>query len=180
MSNGTRTFEIENVGVRKGDACAAIHRFERCGLGKAPFRVTGFGRHVFQAIPGDPSCPLQPGTSCDYCGTGCMDVANVTSSDGKHFKVGLDCAAKVGDAGLVAAIKKSQEYRKLQRDKRYARAEVVKAEVTRLMSDASVRAKLGDIEVMLIENSLKYSGMAGYARNYSRIKKQIRDRPAHG
>lgn len=170
MSNGIRSFEIENLGERKGDTCDAVHRFERAGLGKAPFRVKGFGRHVFQAIPGDPSCPLQPGTSCDYCGTGCMDVANVRGTDGKEFKVGLDCAAKVGDAGLVAAIKKSPEYRKLQREKRYARADVIKTEVKRLMADEAVRAALGS-DLECIERSLQWSGMAGYARNYSRIRK---------
>lgn len=175
MSNGSVEFEIGALGFgpqrqldNRGDA---VHQFERAGMGKAPFRVVGYGRFVFQAIPGDPSCPLQPGTSCDYCGTGCMDVANIESVDGIKHKVGLDCVTKVGDAGLVSRIKKSPEYRKLQRDKRYARHEVVKAEVTRLLADPAVRAKLeAKCELSSIERSIAWSGMAGYARNLKRIR----------
>lgn len=152
-----------------------IHKFERAGLGKAPFRVTGFGRFVFQAIPGDPGCPLQPGTSCDYCGTGCMDVAFVKSTDGKEFKVGLDCVAKVGDAGMTRAIKNSSEYRALQRKKRYARHDVVKAEVDKLIADQAVRNLLG-ANLEAIERSIYWSGMAGYARNLKHIRKLVAER----
>jgi hypothetical protein len=145
-----------------------VHKFERRGLGKAPFSVIGYGREVFQAIPGDPNCPLQPGTSCDYCGTGIMDVAYIRSSDGKEFKVGCDCVAKTGDAGLTRCIKQSKEYRALQRQKRYARHEVVAAEVKRLLADEAVRERLGGY-LTQIENSVQWSGMAGYARNLKRI-----------
>ena len=76
------------------------HVFETAGLGKGPFRCVGFEVKKFQAVPGDPNCPVQPGSSCDYCGTGIMNVFWVVGSDGRRFKVGCDCVLKTGDAGL--------------------------------------------------------------------------------
>lgn len=73
---------------------AAIHPFEKAGLGMGPFRCTGSYESKFQAIPGDPSCPIQPGSSCDYCGTAIMNVFKIRSADKKEFKVGCDCVAK--------------------------------------------------------------------------------------
>jgi hypothetical protein len=81
-----------------------VHVFERAGLGKAPYTFKGAGREIFQAIPGDPSCPIQPGTSCDYCGQGIMDVFHLASADGRRFKVGSDCINRAGDRGLKRAI----------------------------------------------------------------------------
>ncbi len=72
----------------------AIHPFEKCGLGLAPFRCVGSYESKYQAIPGDPNCPIQPGSSCDYCGNGIMNVFVIRSSDGKEFKVGCDCVAR--------------------------------------------------------------------------------------
>lgn len=148
----------------------ATHKFERRGLGKAPFRVIGYGREVFQAIPGDSSCPLQPGTSCDYCGTGIMDVAYVKSSDGKEFKVGCDCVAKVGDAGLLNAIKRSPEFRRFQRDKRCALDARKSAEIDAILAkyDSRVETKA---TAEHFRNRLKWCGMAGRAR----ILKELRD-----
>lgn len=79
---------------------ATKHVFETAGLGKGPFRCVGFEVKKYQAVPGDPNCPIQPGSSCDYCGTGIMNVFWVVGSDGKRFKVGCDCVLKTGDAGL--------------------------------------------------------------------------------
>lgn len=72
----------------------AIHPFEKRCLGLAPFRCTGSYESKYQAIPGDPSCPIQPGSTCDYCGQGIVNVFTIKSSDGKTFKVGCDCVAK--------------------------------------------------------------------------------------
>lgn len=69
-----------------------IHPFERAAFGHAPYRYVGHYQAVFQAAP---DAPRQPGTSCDYCGTGIMDVFKVRSSDGVEFKVGCDCIRKV-------------------------------------------------------------------------------------
>lgn len=77
------------------ETVATIHPFERAGLGKAPYRVTGSYESKYQAIPGDPNCPIQPGSSCDYCAAGIMLVVKVRSADGRDFKVGCDCAGRV-------------------------------------------------------------------------------------
>lgn len=75
-----------------------LHPFEKAGLGRAPFRCIGFFESKYQAIPGDPSCPIQPGSMCDYCSAGIMNVFRIKSADGKEFKVGCDCVAKTYDA----------------------------------------------------------------------------------
>lgn len=69
-----------------------VHPFERAGFGHAPYKCTGHTRMVFRAVP---DAPAQPGTCCDYCGTGIMDVYFVKSEDGVTFKVGCDCVWKV-------------------------------------------------------------------------------------
>jgi hypothetical protein len=69
----------------------AIHPFERAGLGSAPFRCVGSYESKYQACHG---APIQPGSSCDYCGQGIMTVFRINSADGKEFKVGCDCVAK--------------------------------------------------------------------------------------
>lgn len=92
----------------------AIHVFEKAGLGKAPFHVSGFHVSKYQACPG---APIQCGTSCDYCGTGIMNVFEIKDSNGKGFKVGCDCVAKTGDAGLMGGVKRIQrEARKVKRE----------------------------------------------------------------
>ncbi len=77
-------------------AAARMHPFEKSGLGVAPFRCVGNYVAKFQAVPGDPSCPILPGGACAYCGQGIMDVFVVRSLDGREFTVGSDCIAKVG------------------------------------------------------------------------------------
>lgn len=74
---------------------AAVHPFERAGLGRAPFRCTGWYESKYQACHG---APIQPGSSCDYCSQGIMLVYVIKSADGKQFKVGCDCVAKVARA----------------------------------------------------------------------------------
>lgn len=150
-------------------ALDGVHCFERRGLGKAPFRVVGYGREVFQAIPGDPACPLQPGTCCDYCGQGIMDVAYIEASDGKRFKVGCDCVARVGDAGLVRSIKASPQYRRLQREKRVALDQRKTEEIERLLAQME-RADLA-VTAQHIRFRLEWCGMAGRAR----ILKELRE-----
>lgn len=80
-----------------------VHPFERANLGKAPFVVAGYCVKKYQAIPGDPNCPMQPGASCEYCGTGIMHVYTIRSSDGRTFEVGCDCVARTGDTQLAEA-----------------------------------------------------------------------------
>ncbi len=73
------------------NASKTLHPFERAGLGLAPFRFVGSHEEKYQACQG---APVQPGASCDYCGTAIMVVCVIQSSDGKRFKVGCDCVAK--------------------------------------------------------------------------------------
>lgn len=99
----------------------APHRFELAGLGKAPFVVTGMHVAKYQACP---DAPVQPGSSCDYCGTAIMYVYGIQGADGSRFKVGCDCVAKTGDAGLVKQTKRAlRAHRSEERAKRYAAAE---------------------------------------------------------
>jgi len=116
-----------------------LHVFERRGLGKAPFRVYDFVTITYQACPG---APVQPGGTCDYCGTGIMYACLIQSSDGKRFKVGCDCVRKTGDEGLIKAYKKSPEYRAHQRQLKHVRDQVKFNEVTALLAIPGVRAAL--------------------------------------
>jgi len=73
------------------DTANSTHPFERAGLGLAPFVYTGMTYETYQACHG---APVQPGTSCDYCGQGIMYVCHIVAADGRKFKVGSDCVAK--------------------------------------------------------------------------------------
>lgn len=119
-----------------------VHTFEAAGLGKAPFYIVGFGESVYQAHP---DAPRQPGTCCDYCGTGIMMVCQIQSSDGRRFKVGSNCVDKTGDEGLMKAYKNRPEYRELQRQKAAAKDERVKAEWAALFADPANIEKLNTI-----------------------------------
>lgn len=115
-----------------------MHVFERAGLGKAPFRISGFSESVFQATP---DAPRQPGTICDYCGTGIMLVCHITASDGRAFKVGCNCVEKTGDSGLIKAYKSTPEFRKLQAQKRQAKDDAVCAQWTALIAHHADRLR---------------------------------------
>ena len=70
----------------------SMHPFEQAGFGKAPYRFDGVTRNWFVSCPGDPG---KPGGTCDYCGTGIAYEFWVRSADGRRFKVGCDCIAKL-------------------------------------------------------------------------------------
>jgi hypothetical protein len=108
------------------DNSNTVHVFERAGLGRAPFRFIGTGVEIYQAIPGDPNCPIQPGTSCDYCGQGIRNVCYIKDVDGKRFKVGCDCVLKTGDRGIVDPVKRA-----VNRAKREAKAKRDRARISR-------------------------------------------------
>lgn len=117
-----------------------VHAFELAGLGKAPFRFLGLSREVYQAIPGDPECPIQPGASCDFCGQAIYNVCRILSADGRTFKVGCDCVAKTGDKGLRKVVDAAT--RKVAADKRAAKAAVVAEALEAALADDAVRAQL--------------------------------------
>src|SRR5690349_20051736 len=120
----------------------STHVFERAGLGKAPFVVSGYGREIYQAVPGDSRWPIQPGAVCNYCGTAISNVCYIKSSDGRQFKVGSECVNKTGDAGLKKSLKNSPEYRAMKRDQAAALDKRKTEELKALLADESVLAKL--------------------------------------
>jgi hypothetical protein len=127
------------------DDISTVHRFELAGLGKAPFHFTGAATEkTYCARPG---APVQPGSTCDYCGTCIRYEFWVRSADGREFKTGCDCIHKTGDAGLIQQISTAE--RKL-RDAKNAAARARKAdrlaeriEVARGMLPA-IRSKLAE------------------------------------
>jgi len=107
---------IVNENLKAGET-STIHRFERAGLGVAPFAFTGaVTEKTYQACHG---APVQAGSTCDFCGTCIRYEFWVRSACGKEFKVGCDCIHKTDDAGLIKQI--AQAERDL-RDKKNAAA----------------------------------------------------------
>lgn len=120
-----------------------LHVFERAGLGKAPFQFTGMYEKVYQACQG---APIQPGSSCDYCGQGIRYCCAIIDATGKEFKVGSDCVRKTGDAGLLKAYKKSPEKRALDREKAKARDTATIDAWNALWADPATEAAFADEE----------------------------------
>ncbi len=114
-----------------------IHAFEKAGLGLAPFQYVRSYESKYVACQG---APVQPGTCCDYCGTGIMYVFVIRSSDGKQFKVGCECVNKTDDRGLINVTKKAMN--KLKADARHAREAEKIAAARKLLADSEIRAKL--------------------------------------
>jgi hypothetical protein len=80
-----------------------IHPFEKCGLGKAPFRYIGmecqdiaYGQRVISGRDTGILVTTKPGGTCDACGQYILDIFKIKSADGKVSKVGCDCVLKVG------------------------------------------------------------------------------------
>lgn len=115
-----KTNVVENVGK---------HAFEVAGLGLAPFQFVGASDNVITY----PDGTQKAGGSCDYCGTGIRTECHVRSRDGKLFKVGCNCIAKVGDTGLLKAYKSSPEFRQKQRELRRAKGIALASELRELL-----------------------------------------------
>lgn len=122
---------------------SGIHAFERAGLGKAPFAFVGSYESKYQAIPGDPNCPVQPGASCDFCGQGIVKVCRIRGACGTEFKVGQDCVRKTGDAGLRRVL--DAKVAKVRRDKSAAKSVASREALASLLADESVRQRLAAI-----------------------------------
>lgn len=106
-------------------------------MGAPPYRFIGFKEMKYQACQG---APVQPGSSCDHCGTGIIDVYFFRSSDGKEFHVGSSCVLKSGDRGLIDLVKREENKVKLAR--RHA-AEAARIEAARvLLARDDIRAAL--------------------------------------
>ncbi len=158
----------------------ASHPFERAGLGAPPYRFLGAEHVTYQAVKGDPNCPVQPGGSCDFCGLGIYDQYHFRSSNGKTFKVGCDCALKALKTAKDFPSQKlvDRERRKLERNKRHAREELkieallaqwnqpeVQAWAKSTPSPNPWRAKEGDTYFDYVEYAVSVSGNSGKLRN---------------
>ena len=144
----------------------SIHKFERAGLGKAPFRYIGMFEKVYQACHG---APIQPGSSCDYCGAGIRYVFQVRSADGKTFKVGCDCIHKVGDAGLRRVIARDEaKIRKANADVLFGRKLMAAVDAlgnpTLLTDQPHPYARPGETARDCVIWLLKNAGVAGRTR----------------
>lgn len=93
------------------------HAFEVAGLGLAPFSFSCITENAFNNGDGT----TRAGGSCDFCGTSIRFEFHIISRDGRKSKVGCDCINKTGDAGLIAAYKRSPEFRRRQREQKAAR-----------------------------------------------------------
>ena len=140
----------------------ARHPFEIAGLGVAPYRVIGFDTCQYQACPG---APIQPGTSCDYCGQGIMYVMRIQASDGKKFKVGCDCVMKVGKESKDYPSQRALDVaaRKMKTDIRHAREEAAIAAGFEWLFSAEVFAKISALPHPYKWQSDKGLTMADYA-----------------
>ncbi len=111
------------------------HQFEIAGLGPAPYVLVDVVKRAFCAGPG---CPSQPGSSCDYCGTGIMFEYWLKAADGRRFKVGCDCVLKTSsDRALRVAV--MNEKQKHEREVREARAAVKRQKDTARIAAAVSR-----------------------------------------
>lgn len=124
----------------------AVHPFEKAGLGKAPFRFIGMEHRTHRACPG---APLQPGGSCDYCGTGISYFCWIDDAQGKRFKVGSDCVRKTGDQKLkedIAQAKRNTPEAIEARDRKRAakiQAQEEKARIARENGERFLRETKG-------------------------------------
>lgn len=130
-------------------ALKRVHPFERANLGVAPFKYDGYSIEKYQACPG---APIQPGTCCDYCSTGIMEVHYIKSADGRRFKVGSDCINKLrtdgkstiglsrADIALLQAAARAM--RDINHTKAVAKAKAVKTTVESQLANEAVRLAL--------------------------------------
>lgn len=133
-----------------------IHKFEKAGLGKAPFKFV-----LVQSLPSKTLLDRNPesynnqlrslvkstsgnvGGCCEYCGMPITECYLIKSSDGNTFFVGCDCVAKTGDAGLVKIANEAKN--KLIKAKRHAKEEAEHEEIKTLLHDKANRDYLDSL-----------------------------------
>jgi len=126
--------------VSNTELTAAVHPFEKRGLGMAPFKFVGSEVVVFRnPVTGEEKA----GSTCDYCGTSIANVYHIKSKDGKLSKVGSDCimSTYIGNdqAALVTAVKKEQA------KARKAKTESKVNELDTLWDSEEMQAKLNSM-----------------------------------
>jgi len=160
---------------------ARIHPFEKAGLGLAPFAFIGYSRETYQACVG---APIQPGASCDYCGTGITDVFAVQSADGKRSKVGCECIRKVASKGEKILTEVEQEVRRIQRERRHARErakidaglallEQNRERLAQMPHPAEWAAEQGKTMIDYADWYLKNAGNKGKIEMFARIARKL-------
>lgn len=139
-----------------------MHPWERAGLGKAPFRFVGSHVSLFQAVPGDPNCPVKPGSSCDYCAQAISLVCVIRDANGREFKVGCDCVKRLGEKKLSARADKARLEH--ERSQRKARAEASRCELAEMLNDPAVVAVIGKVPHPHAEHADRGETLLGWAR----------------
>lgn len=124
-------------------AATTTHPFEKAGLGTGPYTFVRFERVVYQAIPGDPNCPVQPGGCCDYCSTGIYDFYWVRNSEGQLFKVGSTCIGKIAKVYKDRVISEIQrEVNRVKRERKNARDRERIADTKKRLATDAIRDTL--------------------------------------
>lgn len=165
-----------------------LHPFERCGLGRAPYRFVRSYVSKFQACQG---APIQPGSSCDYCATGIMLVYVLRGSDGKEFKVGCDCVQKACKKGERVLTEVEKAARKHNTEMRHAREKAKIAEGLEFLGRADVRAfleaaphpykhraEMGETYANSVDWMLRNAGTSGTLRLIKEVRKAFEAAPA--
>lgn len=161
------------------------HIFQEAGLGTTPFKVVGFEVMKYQACQG---APIQPGASCDFCGTPIMNVYWILGSapEDQRFKVGCVCVEKTGDRGLINKVLRMERDRK-----RKARHEAERKRIGRLFGLLSLntiqadlasrphplewRAEQGDTESDWADWMARNSGNAGKIKIARHVEKRAKE-----
>ena len=141
----------------------SMHVFERALLGKAPF--TYIGMEIQKIDRGDGT--FQPAGTCDYCGNGIMNVCHIQSADGKRFKVGCDCVAKLDRDNNCPSTKKliSQvEAAKREHNRKLSQARAAKKREAQAKVDAEKLAEL----VAIVANPQYRETLAAAPHPYGR------------
>jgi hypothetical protein len=158
-----------------------VHAFEKAGLGVAPFRFVGVERKAYQACHG---APIQPGGSCQYCGTGIIECCIIRDAEGKTFIVGNVCVRKTNDRGLIDTVKRevSRLRREAKREKDSKRIADAKALLSSVADSLAAKphptdfmAEKGHTLLSYVEflfDNAGYSGMVKAARIVEKEKEE--------
>jgi hypothetical protein len=120
------------------ETAKTTHPFDRAGLGAPPYRFLGVRKNWFVVCPGEPG---KPGGSCDYCGQGIAFEFHVEAANGKRFKVGSDCIAKVNRTAVIDT-ELDKARRKHERTVRHEREEAFLVEGRAFLARPEVIAAL--------------------------------------
>lgn len=141
------------------------HAWEAYGvLGRAPYTVLGFqgtadraGEQREREAAGLTFTSNLCGGTCAVCGQAIFNVYRIRSADGVEFKVGPDCVAKSGDAGLRRRVA-SDKYANAKR-LRKAREAAREAAAKLLLAEPAVK-----VELSLVKHGHAYHASKGLTR----------------